>query len=150
MVDKEQGFLSRGMRNVSAVLRTLAQILLFFALIILFFISLSVFGVQIGSSLSRVYTIGMAFLRTNASAVGWYWRATWTLRLHPTWCPRMFSPLAIILIRGEALGSWPKFSGLIRFVKIGTRSHGSRTIVQNPAPQVVAIGTSRGVHTMFR
>ena len=98
MVYKERRFLSRSMRDVSAALKTLDRILLFFALIILFFISLSVFGVEVGSSLSSVYTIGIAasfifksaasnafdaimflfvtqyvytFLRTNASAVGW-------------------------------------------------------------------------------
>jgi len=59
-VYKERRFLSRSMRDVGAALKTLDRILLFFALVILFFISLSVFGVEVGSSLSSVYSIGVA------------------------------------------------------------------------------------------
>ena len=59
-VYKERRFLSRSMRDVSAASKTLDKILLFFALIILFFISLSVFGVEVGSSLTSVYSIGIA------------------------------------------------------------------------------------------
>jgi len=59
-VYKERRFLSRSMRDVGAALKTLDRILLFFALVILFFISLSVFGVEIGSSLTSVYSIGVA------------------------------------------------------------------------------------------
>jgi len=69
-VYKERRFLSRSMRDVGAALKTLDRILLFFALIILFFISLSVFGVEVGSSLSSVYTIGIAasFIFKNAAS----------------------------------------------------------------------------------
>jgi hypothetical protein len=59
-VYKERRFLSRSMRDVGAASKTLDRILLFFALVILFFISLSVFGVEVGSSLSSVYSIGIA------------------------------------------------------------------------------------------
>ncbi|KAL1687954.1 Mechanosensitive ion channel-domain-containing protein [Schizophyllum commune] len=59
-VYKERRFLSRSMRDVGSALKTLDKILLFFAFVVLFFISLSVFGVDIGSSLSSVYTIGIA------------------------------------------------------------------------------------------
>ena len=71
-VYKERRFLSRSMRDVGAALKTLDRILLLFALIILFFISLSVFGVEVGSSLSSVYSIGIAasfiFKNTASSA----------------------------------------------------------------------------------
>ena len=59
-VYKERRFLSRSVRDIGAALKTLDRILLFFALAILFFISLSVFGVDVTSSLSSVYTIGIA------------------------------------------------------------------------------------------
>ena len=59
-VYKERRFLSRSMRDVGAALKTLDRILLFFALIVLFFISLSVFGVDVGKSLTSVYSIGIA------------------------------------------------------------------------------------------
>ncbi|KAH0587103.1 hypothetical protein H2248_005920 [Termitomyces sp. 'cryptogamus'] len=59
-VYKERRFLSRSMRDVGAALRTLDKILLLFAMIILFFISLSVFGVNISSSLSSVYSLALA------------------------------------------------------------------------------------------
>ena len=59
-VYKERRFLSRSMRDVGAALKTLDRILLFFALVILFFISLSVFGVDVGKSLTSVYSIGIA------------------------------------------------------------------------------------------
>lgn len=48
------------MRDVGVALKTLDHILLFFAFVILFFISLSVFGVQVGDSLTSMYTIGIA------------------------------------------------------------------------------------------
>ena len=69
-VYKERRFLSRSMRDVGAALKTLDRILLFFALIILFFISLSVFGVDVGSSLTSVYSIGIAasFIFKNAAS----------------------------------------------------------------------------------
>jgi len=69
-VYKERRFLSRSMRDVGVALRTLNHILLFFAFVILFFISLSVFGVQVGDSLTSVYTIGIAasFIFKNAAS----------------------------------------------------------------------------------
>ena len=69
-VYKERRFLSRSMRDVGAALKTLDRILLLFALIILFFISLSVFGVEVGSSLTSVYSIGIAasFIFKNAAS----------------------------------------------------------------------------------
>ena len=69
-VYKERRFLSRSMRDVGAALKTLDRILLFFALIILFFISLSVFGVDVGKSLTSVYSIGIAasFIFKNAAS----------------------------------------------------------------------------------
>ncbi len=48
------------MRDVGAALKTLDHILLFFAMVVLFFISLSIFGVNVGDSLTSVYTIGIA------------------------------------------------------------------------------------------
>ena len=69
-VYKERRFLSRSMRDIGAALKTLDRILLFFALVVLFFISLSVFGVEVGSSLSSVYSIGIAasFIFKNAAS----------------------------------------------------------------------------------
>ena len=69
-VYKERRFLSRSMRDVGAALKTLDRILLFFALVILFFISLSVFGVDVGKSLTSVYSIGIAasFIFKNAAS----------------------------------------------------------------------------------
>ncbi|KAH8830586.1 Mechanosensitive ion channel-domain-containing protein [Flagelloscypha sp. PMI_526] len=69
---KERRFLARSMRDVSAALVSLDRILLFFALVVLFFISLSVFGVEVGDSLTSVYSIGIAasfiFKNTASSA----------------------------------------------------------------------------------
>ncbi|EJD01268.1 uncharacterized protein FOMMEDRAFT_110956 [Fomitiporia mediterranea MF3/22] len=67
---RERRFLSRSMRDVGEALRSLNQVLLAFALIILFFISLSVFQVNIGKSLSSVYSIGIAasFIFKNTAA----------------------------------------------------------------------------------
>lgn len=67
-VYKERRFLSRSMRDVSVALQTLDKILLFFALVILFFISLSVFGVDVGNSLTSLYSlgIGLSFIFKNA------------------------------------------------------------------------------------
>ncbi len=59
-VYKERRFLARSMRDVGAALKTLDHILLFFAMVVLFFISLSIFGVNVGDSLTSVYTIGIA------------------------------------------------------------------------------------------
>ncbi|EKM80242.1 hypothetical protein AGABI1DRAFT_120269 [Agaricus bisporus var. burnettii JB137-S8] len=59
-VYKERRFLSRSMRDVGEALATLHRIILFFAAVILFFISLSVFGVEVGDSLTSVYSIGIA------------------------------------------------------------------------------------------
>ncbi|KAJ7124777.1 Mechanosensitive ion channel-domain-containing protein [Mycena crocata] len=58
-VYKERRFLARAMRDVGAALKTLDHMLLLFALIVQFFISLSVFGVDVTSSLTSVYTIGI-------------------------------------------------------------------------------------------
>ncbi|KAI0314202.1 Mechanosensitive ion channel-domain-containing protein [Amylostereum chailletii] len=57
---KERRFLSRSIHDVSAALHTLDHILLFFAAVILFFIALPVFNVNVGDSLTSVYTIGIA------------------------------------------------------------------------------------------
>ncbi|KAI0347502.1 hypothetical protein BDW22DRAFT_1322705 [Trametopsis cervina] len=69
-VYKERRHLSRSMRDVSVALRSLDQILLFFALAILFFISLSVFNVNVGDSLTSVYSlgIGLSFIFKNAAS----------------------------------------------------------------------------------
>ncbi|KAI0069128.1 hypothetical protein BV25DRAFT_1818080 [Artomyces pyxidatus] len=69
-VYKERRFLSRSMRDVGAALHTLDRILLFFAAVILFFISLSVFNVSVGSSLTSVYSIGIAasFIFKNSAS----------------------------------------------------------------------------------
>ncbi|KAL0948986.1 hypothetical protein HGRIS_009085 [Hohenbuehelia grisea] len=69
-VYKERRFLSRSMRDVGAALTTLDHILLFFALVVLFFISLSVFGVEVGDSLTSVYSLGIAasFIFKNAAS----------------------------------------------------------------------------------
>ncbi|KAK0453264.1 Mechanosensitive ion channel-domain-containing protein [Armillaria borealis] len=69
-VYKERRFLARSMRDVGAALKTLDHILLFFAMVVLFFISLSIFGVNVGDSLTSVYTIGIAasfIFKTSAS-----------------------------------------------------------------------------------
>lgn len=67
---KERRFLSRSMRDVGAALKTLDYILLTFAMAILFLISLSVFGVEIGDSLTSVYSIGIAasFIFKNSAS----------------------------------------------------------------------------------
>ncbi|KAF9481972.1 hypothetical protein BDN70DRAFT_991464 [Pholiota conissans] len=57
---KERRFLSRSMRDVGEALKMLDRILLVFALGAVFFISLSVFGVQVGTSLTSVYTVVIA------------------------------------------------------------------------------------------
>ncbi|RDB20512.1 Mechanosensitive ion channel protein 9 [Hypsizygus marmoreus] len=69
-VYKERRFLARSMRDVGAALKTLDNIILVFAMIILFFISLSVFGVEVGDSLTSVYSIGIAasFIFKNAAS----------------------------------------------------------------------------------
>lgn len=59
-VYKERRFLSRSMRDVGEVLKTLYYLILFFGGVVLFFISLSIFGVQVGNSLTSVYSIGIA------------------------------------------------------------------------------------------
>jgi len=48
------------MRDVGEALKTLDRILLLFAGVVVFFISLSVFKVEVGDSLSSVYTIFIA------------------------------------------------------------------------------------------
>lgn len=48
------------MRDVSQALKSLDQVLQVFAFIVLLFISLSVFGVDVGNSLTSVYSIGIA------------------------------------------------------------------------------------------
>ncbi|KAG6849953.1 hypothetical protein H0H93_003325 [Arthromyces matolae] len=67
---KERRALSRSMRDVGAALKTLDTIILCFAMVILFFISLSVFGVDITSSLSSVYSLAIAasFIFKNAAS----------------------------------------------------------------------------------
>jgi small-conductance mechanosensitive channel len=69
-VYKERRSLSRSMRDVGVALKTLDQILLFFALVVLFFISLSVFSVSVGSSLTSLYSLGIAlsFIFKNAAS----------------------------------------------------------------------------------
>lgn len=58
------------MRDVAHALKTLDHILLFFAFVILFFVSLSVFGVQVGDSLTSVYSLGIAasFIFKNSAS----------------------------------------------------------------------------------
>ncbi|KAK7061385.1 EF-hand domain-containing protein, partial [Favolaschia claudopus] len=58
-VYKERRFLARAMRDVGVALKTLDHMLLFFAFIVLFFISLSVFGVNVTSSLTSIYSLGI-------------------------------------------------------------------------------------------
>ncbi|PPQ77268.1 hypothetical protein CVT25_010850 [Psilocybe cyanescens] len=69
-VYKERRFLSRSMRDVGEALGTLNRLLLIVAAIVLFFISLSVFDVNVGESLSSVYTLGIAasFIFKNAAS----------------------------------------------------------------------------------
>lgn len=57
---QERRFLSRSLKDVGQALKTLDFILFIFALIIVAFISLSVFGVEIGDSLTSMYTIAIA------------------------------------------------------------------------------------------
>ena len=67
---KERRFLSRSMRDVGEALRTLDRILLVGAAVVVFFIALSVFGVEVGSSLTSVYSLGIAasFVFKNAAS----------------------------------------------------------------------------------
>ncbi|KAF9057504.1 hypothetical protein BJ165DRAFT_1397760 [Panaeolus papilionaceus] len=67
---KERRFLSRSMRDVGEALRTLDRILFFFAMGVLFFISLSIFGVNVGDSLTSVYSllIAASFIFKNAAS----------------------------------------------------------------------------------
>ena len=69
-VYKERRFLSRSMRDVGQALTTLDSMLVLIALIILFFISLSIFGVNIESSLTSLYTIGIgaSFIFKNSAS----------------------------------------------------------------------------------
>ncbi|KAI0824686.1 Mechanosensitive ion channel-domain-containing protein [Trametes gibbosa] len=69
-VYKERRFLSRSMRDVGEALKTLDHMLLFLAFIILFFISLSIFGVNIESSLTSLYTLGIgaSFIFKNSAS----------------------------------------------------------------------------------
>ncbi|KAH9482890.1 Mechanosensitive ion channel protein Msy1 [Psilocybe cubensis] len=69
-VYRERRFLSRSMRDVGEALATLNRILLILAGIVLFFIALSVFNVNVGESLSSVYTLGIAasFIFKNAAS----------------------------------------------------------------------------------
>lgn len=57
---QERRFLSRSLKDVGEALKTLDRILLIFACIIVAFISLSVFGVEVGSSLTSMYSIVIA------------------------------------------------------------------------------------------
>lgn len=67
---RERRSLSRSMRDVSQALASLHQIMLFFAMIILLFISLSVFSVNIGNSLTSLYSlgIGLSFIFKNSAS----------------------------------------------------------------------------------
>ena len=70
-VYKERRILSRSMRDVGEALKTLDNILLFVAGVILFFISLSVFGVNLGESLTSIYSLFIAasfFFKSAASS----------------------------------------------------------------------------------
>ena len=70
-VYKERRLLSRSMRDVGEALKTLDNILLFFAGVILFFISLSVFDVNVGESLTSIYSLFIAasfFFKNSASS----------------------------------------------------------------------------------
>ncbi|KAI1789003.1 Mechanosensitive ion channel-domain-containing protein [Ganoderma leucocontextum] len=69
-VYKERRLLSRSMRDVGQALGTLDKVLLLMALVVLFFISLSVFGVNIESSLTSLYTIGLgaSFVFKNSAS----------------------------------------------------------------------------------
>lgn len=69
-VYKERRLLSRSMRDVGIALKTLDHILLFFAFCILFFISLSVFNVNVETSLTSLYSlfIGASFIFRNAAS----------------------------------------------------------------------------------
>lgn len=68
---KERRFLSRSLRDVGEALQTLDRMLLVAASVIVFFVSLSVFDVEIGDSLSSVYTLAIAasfIFKTSASS----------------------------------------------------------------------------------
>ncbi|KAJ8072898.1 hypothetical protein AAF712_005072 [Marasmius tenuissimus] len=69
-VYRERRALARSMRDVNHALETLDKILGFFAAAIVFFISLQVFGVEIESSLSSIYTLAIAasFIFKNAAS----------------------------------------------------------------------------------
>ena len=58
------------MRDVGEALQTLDRILLVGAAVVVFFIALSVFGVEVGSSLTSVYSLGIAasFVFKNAAS----------------------------------------------------------------------------------
>lgn len=57
---QERRFLSRSLKDVGEALKTLDRILLIFACIIVAFISLSVFGVEVGNSLTSMYSLVIA------------------------------------------------------------------------------------------
>ena len=57
---QERRFLSRSLKDVGAALKTLDRILFILACIIVAFVSLSVFGVEVGTSLTSMYSIGIA------------------------------------------------------------------------------------------
>ncbi|KAL0574763.1 hypothetical protein V5O48_007190 [Marasmius crinis-equi] len=69
-VYRERRALARSMRDINHALDSLDKILGFFAVAIIFFISLQVFGVNIESSLSSVYTLAIAasFIFKNAAS----------------------------------------------------------------------------------
>ena len=69
-VYKERRFLSRSMRDVGEALKTLDRMLMFLAAVILVFIGLSVFGVQIGNSLTSLYSllIAASFIFKNTAS----------------------------------------------------------------------------------
>lgn len=67
---QERRFLSRSLKDAGQALNTLDWILFFFAMMILFLISFSVFGVNVGDSLTSVYSILIAasFIFKNSAS----------------------------------------------------------------------------------
>ncbi|CED83793.1 Predicted mechanosensitive ion channel [Phaffia rhodozyma] len=67
---KERRFLAKSMQDVDHAVGSLNSILLFFGAIILFFVSLSIFGVNIGTQLTSLYTImiGLSFIFKSAAS----------------------------------------------------------------------------------
>lgn len=70
MIYRERRSLSRSMRDVSQALESLNKIMLFFAMAVLLFISLSIFNINVGNSLTSLYTlgIGLSFIFKNSAS----------------------------------------------------------------------------------